>query len=511
MSTVLSSTRQEAARAVTDVRALFGFRLAGLRGRARHAAPVALAVLALLSVAAMVVPAFCSFPGIERGEVLALLPAGYVSMLVISVVSAAASGGGRELLPRDQAVAFPVSSTTDHLGAFAMVPLNITWLLQTWTLLGATSYAVGPRPALPAALLPVLAWVVAASAVAQLLAWVVEWVRRGPHGRLLVRGGTVLAALAFGTLVASERLGSVLDHSPTRVISTWVLDPGAGRWASWLLGVVVLLAVTAGALVLGAATAAAVARRPARDELRIETASRPARANPASDIVGLLRTDRAGIWRSVPMRRGLVMLVAFPALVAVAGTFTWDMLAILPGLVAAGGALLFGVNSWCLDGRGALWRESLPVSPRLVFLARVLVLVEVLVVATVATLLVASLRAGLPNLDQLVAVTCAAVVVIVQVVATSLRWSVRRPFAVNLRSSRATPAPPLTMVDYSARLALATTLTGLLFNVTAVLGWSWSVLLAVPFLVWSGVKLRRTTNLWCDPQARSRVVVTVAS
>ena len=44
---------------------------------------------------------------------------------------------------------------------------------------------------------------------------------------------------------------------------------------------------------------------------------------------------------------------------------------VLPGLVASGGALLFGVNAWCLDGRGALWRESLPVAPATVFTARV--------------------------------------------------------------------------------------------------------------------------------------------
>ena len=50
------------------------------------------------------------------------------------------------------------------------------------------------------------------------------------------------------------------------------------------------------------------------------------------------------------------------------------MLTILPGLVASGGALLFGVNSWCLDGRGALWRDSLPVTPKRVFMSRVIVL-----------------------------------------------------------------------------------------------------------------------------------------
>ena len=37
-----------------------------------------------------------------------------------------------------------------------MAPLNIAWLLQAWTVLGATSYAVGARPGLRPALVPVL-------------------------------------------------------------------------------------------------------------------------------------------------------------------------------------------------------------------------------------------------------------------------------------------------------------------------------------------------------------------
>ena len=51
---------------------------------------------------------------------------------------------------------------------------------------------------------------------------------------------------------------------------------------------------------------------------------------------------------------------------------------LLPGLVASGGALLFGVNAWCLDARGALWRESLPVSAGLAFTVRATVLLELL-------------------------------------------------------------------------------------------------------------------------------------
>ena len=132
--------------------------------------------------------------------------------------------------------------------------------------------------------------------------------------------------------------------------------------------------------------------------LRLETSTHASRSNPPSDLTALMRSDRVGIWRSVPLRRGLAVLAVMPGLVAIAGDLQWDMLTILPGLVASGGALLFGVNSWCLDGRGALWRDSLPVDPRLVFTSRVFVLVEVLLVATVGHGRCSrSLRAGLPD------------------------------------------------------------------------------------------------------------------
>jgi hypothetical protein len=351
----------------------------------------------------------------------------------------------------------------------------------------------------------------AATALAQALAWTVEWVRRGAHGVVVVRGLAGLLLGAAAAVVVTGRLTWLLDRSPTVRLALGVAAGSRGDWRPWLVVVVALLVLAVVAVAGGARLAGAVSRRPARDELRVESARRAARANPASDLVALVRTDRAGIWRSVPMRRGMVVLTLFPGLVAVGGSLTWDVLGIFPGLVASGGALLFGVNAWCLDGRGALWRDSLPVSPRLAFASRALVLVEILLASTVATLVLASPRAGVPTLSQLVAVLCAAVVVTVQVVATVLRWSVRSPYAVDLRSARATPAPPLVMVGYSARLALATTVTGLLFNTMAQAPWTWSLLLAVPFLAWSGVRLHRTAAAWSDPVTRSRVIATVAS
>jgi hypothetical protein len=508
----------EARRAPADLLPLLRFRAATLRGRARWGAAVALVLIGGLSVAAAWIPAL--LPGaagsrggtaVESSEVLLLLPSAYLGVLAVAIISAVASAGGRELVAREEAVAFPVSPGTDHLGALLLAPLNIAWLLQAWSVLGATAYAIGPRGLL-AAQVPVLLWLAVATALAQAVAWAAEWVRRHRHGAWVLRALTLALAAVAGVLVATDRLVPLLDRAPTVHVALAALYGSGGAWVGWWRVVVFLVGLGVAAVLTGAALAYAVALRPARDELRVESSVRAARPNPAGDLVALLRTDRAGIWRSVPLRRGLALLAVLPGLVALAGGLDWSTLCILPGLVASGGALLFGVNAWCLDGRGALWRESLPVPPVLALYSRALVLLEVLLVATCLTLVLAALRAGLPTPAELVAVGCAAVVVTVQVVATSLRWSVRRPFGVDLRNARATPAPPLVMVGYSARLALSTTLTGMLFTVPARYGAAgWAVLLAVPFVLLSAYRLARVARAWGDPVVRARVAVTVAS
>ena len=73
-------------------------------------------------------------------------------------------------------------------------------------------------------------------------------------------------------------------------------------------------------------------------------------------------------------------------------------------------------------------------------------------------------------------------------------------------------APPVVMAAYSARLALKTTMVGLLFSATA-LADSWVVpaVLAVPLLCWSGLRLVRTADLWSTPDVRARIVAVVAT
>jgi hypothetical protein len=244
----------------------------------------------------------------------------------------------------------------------------------------------------------------------------------------------------------------------------------------------------------------------------METDQHEPRPNARSVLGILVRTDRASVWRSVPMRRGVLVLALGPGLVAVFGDLKWAQLTILPGLVASGGALLFGVNAWCLDGRGALWRENLPAPATALFDARTLILFEFLGVASMITILVGALRAGLPNAQQFAALVATLVVVTLQVVGGSLRWSLRHPYPVDLRSARATPAPPAAMVGYSARLATCTTFTGLVFSGCAhVPDWRLSLIVAMPCVLWSATRLVRTRHRWEDPFTRAVVVSTVAA
>lgn len=496
---------------VRDLRALVAFRRSTLSRGSRRRLTAGLVTVAVATLTAIVLPAFLpELTGVDRrADLMLIVPSLYLGFLALAVLSAGASAGGRELVPRDQAVAWPISPAADHLGALLLAPLNISWLLQAWLLLGITSYVEGPR-GLVLGWLPVLLWILAATATAQLVAWLLEFVRRGPAGLLVVRLVGVAAAAALAALILTHTLAAVLDHSPTVWILLGSFAAQGGDWARFgLVGGALLLLVTA-AVVAGAFGARWATGRAPRDEHRMETRAFAARSTPSGDFVMLVRIDRASVWRSVPLRRGITVLVLLPGLVALAGHLEWSTLLVLPGLVGSGGALLFGVNAFCLDARGVLWRESLPAAPSIVLAARAYVLAEVLLGGATVTLLLALLRAHPPRPVDLVALVCTTLVVVGQVVGASLRWSVRSPYAVDLRSARATPAPPVAMVGYSARLALSTTVTGLLFSAVASVGITPVLMLAIAFGSVTALRVRRTSQQWLDPVIRARVAVTVA-
>ncbi|WP_036507261.1 hypothetical protein [Nocardioides sp. URHA0020] len=506
MPTAASST-EALARSVADVGHLVRFRATRSGGRSARRAWV---VLAALTLAALVVPLY--LPGARTGarafDVLLILPTAMAGVLLLATVAAVTTGGGRELLPREQAVAYPVSPTTDHLGALLLAPLNIAWLLQAWVLVGCTSYALGWQICLSAQ--PgILLWLVVATAAAQAAAWLVEGVRRYRHGIAVVRGtGLVLVGGAVAIQLTAG-WGALVDRMPTVWLTVGLIGGFSWRWA---LTVVVELALVLVLVAIGAAAAHWADRRMPRDELRTETGTFVARPTPRTDLVLLVRLDWSSVWRTVPMRRGLATLAVAPGLMALAAQLPWTTIPVLAALSTAGGALLFGVNAWCLDGRGALWRASLPVGPEVVFAARSLVLGAMLLGASGVTIGLAALTAAAPTSAELAAVVATWLVVGLQVVSASMRWSGRHPYAVDLRSARATPAPPVAMVGYSARLAVSTTLTASFFSALAHLpDPRTSIAFALPFLCWSGLRLVRAQHRWCDPVLRARVIATVAA
>ncbi|MCX6398637.1 MAG: hypothetical protein NTX33_01735 [Propionibacteriales bacterium] len=496
----------EVRRAVADLRHLLWFRAATLN-RPRVVV-IALAVFGAVTLLSATVPAWIDLDPAVLARATRALPAALAAVAAISVASAIAGGGGRELLARDPASIHPISPVTDHLGALVLAPLNTGWLLQTWLLLGFTAVVAGPERLLGVQLLT-LAWVVAATVLGQVVAWGVEWVRRGPRGARVVRIGVAVALGVLAGVGATPDVRQVLVAGPARIVATAIERGSAGAIAL----ITLTLLVGGGVLVvLGARLATLAATRMPRDEGRQETRAHAPRPTPSSPLAMMVRVDRASVWRSVPLRRGTLLLAIAPGLVALAGGLRWETLILLPGLVASGCVLLFGVNLWCLDGRGMLWRETLPVAPRTVLVARAWVLAEVLFGAALITIVLGSVRAGMPTPAEALAVVLALVTVVGQAVSAGLRWSEKSPYAVDLRSARATPAPPLTMVGYSLRLALTTTFTGLYFATLAALGRPLPMLaVAVVLLAISAFRIVRASRRWSDPVRRSAVVGVVAA
>jgi hypothetical protein len=503
----------ELRRGASDLGALFAFRRHGLSDSSRRRLRTAGLVGAFVTVSVIVVPAYLRsvLPSRQVGHLVAVLPSFYLGFGVLAIMAAVTSGGGRELIPRDEAVSFPISSVTEHLAALLLAPLNVAWVIQAWAILGATAYVLGTHGLLAAAI-PVLLWIILATALGQVVGWLFEGLRRGRHGLLVTRSLSAGAFAGVAVLVKQGRLTTVLDHSPTVSVYLAAQAAGTGHWVRWAITITVLCALICVCVLAGLVPARWALGKPQREELRLEGERHEPTPNPRSDLAAMLRLDRASIWRSVPLRRGLLVLAMMPGAVALAGNLEWRLITILPGLVASGGALLFGVNAWCLDGRGALWRDSLPAAPGVAYAAKVIVLFELLLAAAGLTIVLAALRAGMPDRAELAAVLAATVVVSAQVVAASMRWSVRSPYAVDLRSARATPAPPVVMAGYSARLAATTTLTGLVFSATAQApGPGPAILLAIPMLAWSGWRLVRTAAAWSEPGTRSRVIAVVAA
>jgi hypothetical protein len=475
-------------------------------------------VLLALSLPALVVMGVSAGQVARRSEFASNLrlldPSLLLAFAALTLAAPLSNGGGNELFPGEQLVAYPVRASTTFLGSLASAPLNLAWATQVVSLVTAGSFTVPePTPLVVLSVLTTLAFVAFTTSAGQAIGWWVVGVRQRRLGRVATRAAGTAVFAGLGAIVLTGHATALLDKSPTTRVTVAQINGAQANWAPWAQITLLLVVGTAMALALGQRATAWALRRPSDDRSEPVSNRQRRRSVPTSDFRALLRTDRASVWRSVSLRRGLTVLALLPGAVAAAAAVSWPSLALLPGLVAAGAALLFGVNAFCLDGAGGLWLASLPHPARASILAKTWATAETCLTAVAIAVLLGALRAeGSPSGAALSALVSSVVATTALVVSTCMRLSVERPHKADLRGPRDAPAPPATMTVYSLRLALSTTTFGTLFVGAAASG----VVLAGPglallVLAWALRSLQQTFRAFDPPQARARVVTLVAS
>ena len=143
---------------------------------------------------------------------------------------------------------------------------------------------------------------------------------------------------------------------------------------------------------------------------------------------------------------------------------SWQSLILVPGLIAAGAGLLFGINAFTLDLSGSVWLSTLPGWTVAAFRSKSLVFFEIALVAVSSALVGGSLRAPDPStVAEVTAAVASAVACAMLVVALGMRSSLKHPHRADMQGSRDTPAPPGVMAAQSIRFATVTTFTSLYF------------------------------------------------
>ena len=442
-----------------------------------------------------------------------ITPSLFLAFTAVTLFAPLAAGGGNQLYPADNLAAFPVRPSSVFSSSLLLAPLNLAWSVQALVLVAAGSLLSSSDWRLGLALTTVLVFIVLATVTGQALAWWVVGLRARRGGRwaswtvAVLAGVVLLAVIRFGWTTA------VLDNAPTRLVADTVVN-SAGAYGQWAIGTGAMAVAIVLAYWLGVRATAWTLRRPGDQggEAAIGSRRVTRRRMPASVRQSLAQIDRASVWRAPALRRGVIVLGVLPALVVLLAGLDWAALVVLPGLVAAGTGLLFGVNAFALDGPGALWLAGQPKWGTAALNTKVRVTAEAVVLASVIAAVLGSIRAPAPaNAAEVTAVVGALVANCILVVTRCARYSVTAPFKAELGGRRDTPAPPGAMAAYSLRLAMSTTLTGLLFGVLAVGGVWWVPLAAagafalIGYVSWSGTK-----DQWNEPLQRARVLVTVA-
>ncbi|MCU1593049.1 MAG: hypothetical protein JWO12_441 [Frankiales bacterium] len=497
--------------ALTQLRALFRLRWQMIRSDSVRVAMIL--VLVFLGWLMLLVAGSAS--RLEPAAVttaVELAPQAFLGFGLLAIIAPLTAGGGNDVLPPDQLVAFPVKPRTQFLGGIALAPINLVWLLQILALIAETAFLTAGGNRLAGAATS-LAYVAAITALGQAAAWTVVGLRQSRRGRTVVAFTGAGILLAVLVLVKTGLGTDLLDHSPTRAVIDGISAGADGAWGRWALTTGALAAVAVLSLALGARTCGWALRRPG--DAGAQRASRvvPRRAAHASPLRTLVAVDRASVWRAPALRRGGIVLAVLPSAAAAGAQVPSESLIILPGLVAAGAGLLFGINAFCLDAGGAVLLASLPHDPRLIARSKALVLTETVVGAAALTVVAGFVRSpGSPTTTQVIAIVLSALTCSAIVVARGMAGSVRRPHKAELQGPRDAVAPPGALTLASAGLVLPTIIAGVVFQGSSATDVWWAPLaVTVPLLALCAWSLHRSMGRYADPVIRSRIVQVVSA
>ena len=497
--------------AVSQLRALMALRWQMARAPGLRLG-IVLGALFLCYLLVLVLQSDANLDAPTLATAIELAPTAYLGFGLLAVVAPLTAGGGNEVVPPDQLVAYPVRPATQFLGGLLLAPINLVWVLQLLVLAAMTAYLTIDGSLLRGGLTS-LVYVIGLTVFGQALAWLVVGLRQTRRGRRLVAGiglGLLVAAVAVVQLGHGD---AILAASPTHSVVSAVSAGGTGVHLRWAVTTGVLVVLLVVALVSGRWLCGWALGRPGDAAAGRRTEPVRRRAPRRSALGELVAIDRASVWRAPALRRGGLVLALLPGLVAAGAAVPWDSLVILPGLVAAGAGLLFGVNAFCLDGSGAVWLASLPHDPRLVFRAKAIVLAETVFAAVALAAVAGSLRSpGTPTGAEIAAILASGVVCTAVVVSLALAASVRRPHRADLLGPRDAVAPPGALALSSLRLAAPTAVAGSALSASTELGaWYWPLMVAVPALLLCGLSLARSMARYADPLARSRIVQVVSA
>ncbi|HEU0131376.1 MAG TPA: hypothetical protein VFQ85_10360, partial [Mycobacteriales bacterium] len=193
-----------------QLRALVALRWRMVRSRGARAGLAALAALVPLAILGGALAGQLA-PGGARVEALILAPTIYLGFALLSVVSPMTAGGGNELYPADQLVAYPVRPATHFLTGLAVMPINLAWVSQLVVVTAATSFVLPARPASLLAVPTLAAFVLLVTALGQAASWTVAALRQTRNGRRAVWAVALAALAAVAFVVRTGRTVAVLD------------------------------------------------------------------------------------------------------------------------------------------------------------------------------------------------------------------------------------------------------------------------------------------------------------